>query len=213
MDRRLHAGVAAPIRAVARFDRLPFGQSPLRAWLAARAIHLVRDDGAVRRLRDHALRAAHPFRRHNRTALGGAGRGRSGVPSRGRWTAHCSDCRTRSRHRSCAGAREAARCRPFVRHVARRHGRQCGRLWPAAETFQRGATHTGRARRRGRHDGSQLRRALEAGAAHIDIGCAGAGAGDLPRCVEYICDDGPHPPAAHRDRARHRRFQHAGHSA
>ena len=42
---------------------------------------------------------------------------------------------------------------------------------------------------------------------------AGAGAGDLPRCMEYICDDGPHPPSSHRDRARHRRLQHAGHSA
>ena len=81
------------------------------------------------------------------------------------------------------------------------------------ETFQRGATDTGRAGRRGRHDGSQLRRALEAGAAHFDQGRVGAGAGDLPRRLERLCDDGPHPPAAHRDRARHRRFQHAGHSA
>ena len=116
-------------------------------------------------------------------------------------------------HRSRPRAREAARCRPFVRHVARGHGHQCGRLRLAAETFQRGSTDTGRAGRRGRNDGSQLRRALEARAAHFDQGRVGAGACDLPRRVERLCDDGPHPPAAHRDRARHRRFQHAGHSA
>ena len=44
------------------------------------------------------------------------------------------------------------------------------------ETFQRGSTDPGRAGRRGRDDGSQLRCALEAGAAHFDKGCLGAGA-------------------------------------
>ena len=213
MDRRLHAGPAAPVRAVAGFDRLPFGQSPLRAGLEACALHLVRDDGAVRRLRDHAFRAAHPFRRHNGTPLGRAGCCRSGVPTRGRRSSHCSDSGIGAGHRSRPRAREAARCRPFVRHVARGHGHQCGRLRLASETFQRGSTDTGRAGRRGRNDGSQLRCALEARAAHFDKGCLGAGACNLPRRVERLCDDGPHPPAAHRDRARHRRFQHAGHSA
>ncbi len=127
MDRRLHAGVAAAVRAVAGFDRLPFRQSSLRAWLAARALHLVRHDGAVRRLRDHAFRAAHPFRRHDGPPLGRAGRGGSGVPSRRRRPAHGSDSRTRSGHRSCARAREAARCRPSVRHAARW-------AWPSARS-------------------------------------------------------------------------------
>ena len=48
---------------------------------------------------------------------------------------------------------------------------------------------------------------------NFDSGRAGARAGDLPRRVERLCDDGPHPPATDRDRARHRGFQHAGHSA
>ena len=108
--------------------------------------------------------------------------GTSPPRSRSFWSAPaCTPFRpsaSRSRPISRRSARGRGR-RAAVRDAARRHGRQRARLWPAAATFQRGPADPGRAGRRGRHDGAQLGRALEAGAAHFDHGRAGAGAGDF----------------------------------
>ncbi len=69
LARRADGGAAAGLRAVARADRLQLRHAPLGARLAARALHLVRHAAAVRRPRDHAVRAAPAVRRHARPGL------------------------------------------------------------------------------------------------------------------------------------------------
>ncbi len=176
LDRRADAVAAAVVGAVAHADRLPLRPSPLGARLAARAVHLVRHDGAVRRLRDHAVRAADPFRRH--------------APGR------CGSATSPRRWRSCWSAAACIRFRPSAsrwpptsRRSARgpRSWRCCARCcWSAwrrsalvfgraAAPLQRGQAHPGRAGRGGRHRRPQLDRAVEAGAAqHADRSPASA---------------------------------------
>ena len=165
LDRRRDARAAAAVRAAARADRVSLGSPSLGARLAPRALHLVRHDGAVRRLCDHAVRAAHSFRRHHGSALGRPGRGRAGVSACRRRFAHGSDRGPRLGDRPCARTRAPPRRRAALRDAACRHGGQRDRLRRLARPFQRGAPHSGRPGRRGGDDGAQLRCALEAGAA------------------------------------------------
>ena len=123
VDRRADAVAAAAVRAAAHADRLPLRPPSLGARLAARAVHLVRHDGAVRRLRDHAVRAADPLRRHDRSAVGRRRRGGAGVPAGRR--AACTPCR-RSASRSRPISRRSAR----VRRSSRCCARCCWSAWP-----------------------------------------------------------------------------------
>ena len=75
---RADGGAAAGVRAVPRAGRLPLRHPPLGARLAARALHLDGHAAAVRRLRDHAVRAAGAVRRHARP-------GRRSARSAPRW--------------------------------------------------------------------------------------------------------------------------------
>ena len=54
---RHHDFAASAVRAVPRADRLPLGHAPVRARLEARALHVSRHHGPVRRPRDDAVRA------------------------------------------------------------------------------------------------------------------------------------------------------------
>ena len=131
VDRRLHAGAAAPLRSLARADRLPLRPSSLGARLAAHPLHLVRHAPPVRRLRHHAVRAPHSVGRHDRPALDRPGGGRPRISPRRRRVAHGADDRPCARDRSCAGARPAARRRASLRDAASRHGGQRRRVRPS----------------------------------------------------------------------------------
>ena len=91
---------AAALRAVPRADRLPLRHPPLGARLEARALHLVRHAAAVRRPRDHALRAD---RAVAATATGPAWAGEvargARLPDGRRRHAHDADRRPGARHR------------------------------------------------------------------------------------------------------------------
>ncbi len=127
VDRRRDAVAAAAVRAAAGSDRLPFGSSSLGSRLAAGAVHLVRHDGAVWRLRDHAVRAAHSLRRHDRPARG-SGRSR-------RRLLFCSSARVCTRFRPLASL-----WRPILRRSARARGssrsfaRCCSLGWRSAQS-------------------------------------------------------------------------------
>ena len=86
--RLLHGRAAAPVRAVARAGRVQVGHTPVRARLAARALHLVRDAAAVRRPCHHAVRAADPVGRHARPDLDRHRGSGVCVPARRRRHAH-----------------------------------------------------------------------------------------------------------------------------
>ena len=153
----------APLRALIGFRS---DHASLGARLAARALHLVRHDAAVRRLRDHAVRAADPLRRYDGTDHDRAGGGGARVSSRRRGSAHGADRRPRARDRSRARAQTRPRVVALLcAMLLARHGGKRARLRRAAREFQRHAPHSGRAGRRRRDDGAELRRAVEAGAA------------------------------------------------
>ncbi len=74
---------AAGVRAVARADRLPLRYTPFAPRLAAGALHLDRHAAAVRRPRDHAVRAARALRAK---AHGPCGSARSAPRWRSCWS-------------------------------------------------------------------------------------------------------------------------------
>ncbi len=214
LARRADGVAAARVRAVPRAGRLPLRHAPLGARLAARAVHLDRHAAAVRRARDHALRAARAVGRHAR-------------PGRG------SD-RSAQRSRSCWSARVCTRRRPPVSRsppIWRRPRR--GRAWWRCSTSCCCSAWSASALLFGAllADFSQvrliqviqgaalatmvlnLRRAVEAGGARPLAHCPRQRAARVPRIVARVHRGRSIEPPAGRGRTRHRRLQHAGHPA
>ena len=84
---------AAGVRAVPRAGRLPLRHPPLGARLAARALHLDGHAAAVRRPRDHAVRADRAVGRHQRPGRGRPDRRGARLPAGRRRPAHHADRR------------------------------------------------------------------------------------------------------------------------
>ena len=208
------ARAAAAVRALPRVGRLPFRQPSLGARLEARSLHLARHDAAIRRPRDHAVRAADPFGRHDGPALDRPGRRGARVPAGRRGAAYGADRWPRARDGSGARARASARRRAALRDAAGRHGGERARLRPAARAISAkcASYRSSRARRSCTMVTQQLR-ALEAGAARLLAEAASAPRAEFSRRLDRFRHGGPHAPAPDRDRARHRRLQHAGHPA
>jgi BCD family chlorophyll transporter-like MFS transporter len=97
-----HDFAAASVRAVPRADRLPLRHPQIRAGLAPRSLHLEGHDAAIRRLRDHALRASGAvglWQAADAPLWIGLFQRRAGLPAGRRGRAHRADRGPGARHR------------------------------------------------------------------------------------------------------------------